>query len=387
MAACERVAYFCGEIAPEPAEALAGLGVAVKVFDGQDWYAHSLIPSLLDPEETGFLVALSPQMTVKGDFSEWIGDTPFTARCASRDQFNLEALEIATAAFGKGLVLYDTRALFIRRDIARTLGAEWSAALNNAGPLLVGKKGLSVAAESIALSISLSNLQIAARELPISAVSSRAEEEIVSDNLVDLAGSFRHFNLGFDNASFWNNRYLTNPELGSGLGSRAAPRALKTALIRQTLERECSRSVLDIGCGDLATVGELPITDYTGIDIAATVIKANAARHPSWKFLAGDFLQLCDTHRFRADLVLCFDVLIHQHTFASYEAFARAMVTSCEGVGLVGAYQSPPRSQYRSEITAYHEPITRTLARFGLKKMRIVATYRDTVVVEFRQTE
>ena len=120
---------------------------------------------------------------------------------------------------------------------------------------------------------------------------------------------------------------------------------------------------------------------------AETVIEVNTVRRPSWKFLAGDFLKLRDQHRFRADLVLCFDVLIHQHEFATYEAFVRAIVASCGGIALVGAFQTPPRPQYRSEITAYHEPITRTLARCRVKSMRIVASYRDTVVVEFARVQ
>jgi hypothetical protein len=278
MAACERVAYFRGEIAPEPAETLATLGVALKVIKAESCYtSDSLIPTLLDPEQTGFLVALSPQMRVKGDFAKWIGDAPFAARRSSRDQFNLKTLKVARTAFGTSFVLYDTRALFIRRDIARALGAEWSAALDEVGESLVQEKSPSATdAEAVALSVALSKLQIETRELPADGPLAHADEETMSENVVDVVRISRHFNLDFDNASFWNDRYLANPRLGSGLGSRAAPRALKTALIQRTLEREGTRSVLDVGCGDLACAEKLPIADYTGIDIAETVIKANA---------------------------------------------------------------------------------------------------------------
>ena len=389
VAACERAAYFRGEIASEPAEMLAALGVVLKVFNGESCDGpDTLIPALLDPEETKFLVVLAPEMMVKGDFSEWIGDTRFAAQRAPRGRFSLEDLKAAREAFGTRFVLYDTRALFVRRDIARALGTEWTAALREVGRVLVQGKSLSVAAaESLALGIALSKLRIEMRELPGDGELVCANTEIASENVVDLARTSRHFNSDFDNASFWNERYLANPELGSGLGSRAASRARKTALIQHILEREHSGSVLDIGCGDLASVAELPLADYTGIDIAETVIKANTVRRPSWKFLAGDFLKLRDQRRFRADLVLCFDVLIHQHEFATYEAFVRAIVASCCGVALVGAFQTPPRPQYRSEITAYHEPITRTLARCGVKSMQIVASYRDTVVVEFAHVQ
>jgi len=389
MAACERAAYFRDEIASEPAETLAALGVALKIVNGESCdAADGLIPALLDPEETKFLVALAPEMMVKGDFFEWLGDTPLAAQRAPGDRFGLEALKAAREAFGTSFVLYDTRALFVRRDIARALGTEWTAALREVRRLLDQEKNLSLAAaESVALGVALSKLLIETRELPGDGPLVCAETEIASENAVDIVQTSRHFNPNFDNASFWTERYLGNPGLGSGLGSRAASRALKTALIRHTLEREHSGSVLDIGCGDLASVAALPLADYTGIDIAETVIEANAVRRPSWKFLAGDFLKLRDQHRLRADLVLCFDVLIHQHEFAVYEAFVRAIVASCASVALVGAFQTPPRPQYRSEITAYHEPIMRTLARCGVKSMRIIASYRDTVVVEFAHAQ
>ena len=58
-------------------------------------------------------------MMVKADFSEWIGDTPFAAQRAPRGRFGLEALKAAREAFGTTFALYDTRALFVRRDIAR----------------------------------------------------------------------------------------------------------------------------------------------------------------------------------------------------------------------------------------------------------------------------
>jgi hypothetical protein len=93
MAACERVAYFRGEVASEPAETLAALGVVLKVINGESCDAPDrLIPALLDPE-TKFLVVLAPEMMVKGDFSEWIGDTPFAAQRAPRGPIRSRGLK------------------------------------------------------------------------------------------------------------------------------------------------------------------------------------------------------------------------------------------------------------------------------------------------------
>src|SRR5215471_10500895 len=205
MRACERVAYFHSEIMPEPAEALAALGVALKVVNRESCdAADGLIPAFLDPEETKFLVALAPEMTVKSDFFEWIDDTPLAAQRAAGDRFGLEVLKAARDAFGTSFVLYDTRALFVRRDIARALGTEWIAALREVRRLLVQAKNLPLAAaQSVALGIALLKIPIEIRELPAAGPAVCAGEEIMSEAVVDLVRISRHFNLDFDNASFW----------------------------------------------------------------------------------------------------------------------------------------------------------------------------------------
>lgn len=114
-------------------------------------------------------------------------------------------------------------------------------------------------------------------------------------------------------------------------------------------------------------------------------MEVNRERRPEWTFLAGDFPKLIESRPLSADLVLCFDVLIHQHDFDAYEVFVRALVQACAGVALIGAFETAPRLPYRSGITAYHEPITRTLARAGAADICVVASYRDTAVVEFRR--
>ena len=363
MAGVDRVAYFRGEIGIEPAERLARLGVALKVVDeaaGLDPEAD-LIAAFQDPAESGFLIALAPGAVVRGDFSEWIGR-------------------------GALCVNDDASAILIRRDLAADFGARWGAEVLRLRELPDGRAqasdiGVGALALSLVIGRGAKELVALPSDFPVAHDVAAAS---ASGETADHTAPARHQTPGFDNQAFWNHRYLSDPARGSGVGSRGAPRALKESLIRRTMEQFNARTILDVGCGDLASVETLATAGYTGIDISEEVLRANRAKRPDWTFLCGDFVRLSEQQSLGAELVLCFDVLIHQHDFATYEAFVRQLVANCKGTGLIGAFQAPPRAPYRSQITAYHEPITRTLARVGATDIKVIASYRDTVVARFR---
>ena len=81
---------------------------------------------------------------------------------------------------------------------------------------------------------------------------------------------------GFDNAAFWDERYRTNIELGSGAGSRGEFLTDKRDLLRGLIARLQPRSILDVGCGDIEVTRELEFDGaYTGIDVSPYVIERN----------------------------------------------------------------------------------------------------------------
>lgn len=177
----------------------------------------------------------------------------------------------------------------------------------------------------------------------------------------------------FENREFWNARYVADPAKGSGPGSRGDNVILKNDIVRQTIAAYNIRSVLDIGCGDLATMGTLEIDRYTGIDISDVIVERNRQLRPQWQFmnedLAGPFRPA------PAELVLCFDVLIHQKTRQAYDAIVSKALAAAERVALISGYTRPDHGWK----VFFHEPIEQSIRRLCPNaKVALVTTYRDT---------
>ena len=197
----------------------------------------------------------------------------------------------------------------------------------------------------------------------------------------DVVGGIETSKEGFINSSFWERRYCDEPALGSGAGSRAQFARYKRVLLDQLSRERSPDSVLDVGCGDLASVTGLAWSVYTGIDIAEGVIERNRAACPDWRFLAGDFLQLTADSELTADLVLCMDVLIHEHDAIRYDQFVERLLGCALRCLVVGGYESPPPERYSSAITAFHEPLSDTLRRHGVVRIVRIGGYRGVTLL------
>ena len=92
----------------------------------------------------------------------------------------------------------------------------------------------------------------------------------------------------FPNDTFWQWRYLTDPELGSGIGSRGQPLLGKRELLATLLEAIAPTSVIDVGCGDGEATRDLPMPGYVGIDVSSEAVRrakiGRSRRHvPRWQ--------------------------------------------------------------------------------------------------------
>jgi len=185
-------------------------------------------------------------------------------------------------------------------------------------------------------------------------------------------------NPDFDNGIYWDRRYKDNPLLGSGVGSRGENLLHKRNIIESFLQATMPETILDVGCGDhevLRYIDHLP--GYTGVDISAVAVGDNIRRFPNRRFECLDFVSCAAAQRLRSDVVLCLEVLIHQHRREAYYGLVKNLVASAAKGGLVSAYMFDPRPDISSDIIAWHEPITGTLYRAGAK----------SVVVEARSLE
>ncbi|MFV0302007.1 MAG: methyltransferase domain-containing protein [Paracoccus sp. (in: a-proteobacteria)] len=160
----------------------------------------------------------------------------------------------------------------------------------------------------------------------------------------------------FDNRLFWSHRYATDPELGSGLGSRGEVLLRKRDLLAPVLQGYAHRPVVDIGCGDLETMREARLDDYHGFDLSDEALALARAKRPDWRFSQG---AAGDVPARGADLAICLDVAIHQPTADAYHALIDGVVGAARDAVLISGYEAHDDAH---GIVYFHEPLSRTLA-------------------------
>jgi len=110
---------------------------------------------------------------------------------------------------------------------------------------------------------------------------------------------------------------------GNGSGSDPANVAKLLAGLPGLLEKYGVRRVVDLGCGDVEWIAPLARTldEYTGADVVAAPIAANAAKYPELKFMA---IKGPDDELPKADLVIIRDCLAHLPCHLVSEVIAQA---------------------------------------------------------------
>jgi SAM-dependent methyltransferase len=182
----------------------------------------------------------------------------------------------------------------------------------------------------------------------------------------------------FDNRIYWNYRYVKNPALGSGLGSRGENLALKSRIVSEQVEKLKPASILDIGCGDLEVSQLISSDNYTGVDISLEAINIAKKKRPEWHFECGDILKL-DLPQ--SDMVICLDVLIHQPNFEKYEALCKRLLCLTGKYLLVAGNNSGPLDS--SNVFFYYEPLSTTLQRLESGKIETLAEYREATLLRW----
>jgi 2-polyprenyl-3-methyl-5-hydroxy-6-metoxy-1,4-benzoquinol methylase len=192
----------------------------------------------------------------------------------------------------------------------------------------------------------------------------------------------RHFRrVNFINSLFFGARYELFPELGAGIGSQAENLLYKQNLLNELVTEE--ESVLDVGCGDLAVSRILCVSHYLGIDVAPSAIDTARQLRPDWEFLVGNPQELELAER---DVVICFDVLIHQPTYEQYLQLTHKLCMLTRDTLIVGAYDCEP--VFTSTITFYYESILKTLSDAGgFAEISVVGKYRDIAVIVARKRQ
>jgi len=179
----------------------------------------------------------------------------------------------------------------------------------------------------------------------------------------------------FSNEIFWDFRYLHDPGLGSGLGSRDEPLNIKRNIILPFLEMFSEQRVIDLGCGDLEATRNATCEDYLGLDISFSALDVARTKRPDWRFSSVD---IADLQTGACDLLLCLDLLIHQDSNDKFQALIANMLRVSNAAIIVSGYEQEPSA---SGIIFYHQALADAFAQHG-KVHRVVRIggYRDVGV-------
>ena len=164
----------------------------------------------------------------------------------------------------------------------------------------------------------------------------------------------------FHGRLFWDMRYRHFPERGSGVGSRGSNLEYKRELLRRE-GAEQALSVLDVGCGDLEVVSAIDLRNYTGLDHSPAALASAAAKRPDWKFI-----QTPEDDVAPAQLVLCFEVAIHQETEENYRELIGFLAKKTTKTLIVSGYDEQGEKVASNHMLFYYEPLLKTLERTGL---------------------
>jgi len=159
---------------------------------------------------------------------------------------------------------------------------------------------------------------------------------------------------------YWSRGGETDSVSGPG-SSRGLTRSLQKEL-PLLFEKYKIGSLLDLPCGDLHWISEVPLGDvkYTGADIVAELIAANQEKYPRKNFLQLDLR----THELpAADLLLCRDCLVHFSFADARLAFENISRSRCEWLLLT---TFPGQTANDDIVTGLWRPLNLQAAPFGL---------------------
>ncbi|TMV09060.1 glycosyltransferase [Ruegeria sediminis] len=176
------------------------------------------------------------------------------------------------------------------------------------------------------------------------------------------------------NGYFWDYRYRSNPQLGSGVGSRGIYQTIKREVLNRYVVAH-NLSVVDLGCGDLEVCRFLSFRSYLGVDEAPQALEIARQKRPDWSF------QLAPVDASAgpvADAAICFEVLIHAPSQKAAKALIDTLVSCASQRIVVSGYDHPVP---KSSIIYFHEPLHNMLERIpGWNAPVLVTRYENLSV-------
>jgi hypothetical protein len=118
---------------------------------------------------------------------------------------------------------------------------------------------------------------------------------------------------------------------------------------------------------------------YTGADVSDYVIERNSKLFPRRSFILADFNDINNANN-KYDLVICFDVLIHQPDSFKYENGIDAIKNSFNKVALVSGFE-----KFKTKgICYFYESI---LDSFSDHKVEILTKFHHQTLIKITKNE
>lgn len=127
--------------------------------------------------------------------------------------------------------------------------------------------------------------------------------------------------LFFESEVYWEKRYKTGGDSGSGAYGRLAK--FKSNQINDFLEKNKINDIVELGCGDGANLKLYNFKNYTGFDVSKTIIKSNKKRFKK-KNYQFDLIKNLDESK-KYDLALSLDVLYHLTEEKIFEKYLNSL--------------------------------------------------------------
>lgn len=176
----------------------------------------------------------------------------------------------------------------------------------------------------------------------------------------------------FDNSSFWDFRYHSAPELGSGLGSRGAVLKFKESLLRPYMKAISNDNVIDVGCGDIEIMRTMPLRNYLGIDVSGESIKLASHKRSDWSFKVAN---ISEFESGSYDYAICLDVLIHQSAAEQFDDLLKHLIRVCRKGVFVSGYSC---ENPNSGIVFTHRSLSDALRKNpDINEVIEIGSYRD----------
>ena len=137
---------------------------------------------------------------------------------------------------------------------------------------------------------------------------------------------FTHFSFGhkkyFDVATYWEKRYLSGRNSGSGSYANLA--RFKARFLNRLVVQEEIKSVIELGCGDGAQLSLANYPEYVGFDVSPKAIDQCKKRYSNDKTKAFHiYADKVDLDEYQSELVLSLDVIYHLSNDSVYDSYLR----------------------------------------------------------------